>query len=203
MTNEELAKRDYVIAIDKSGSMSTADCPGGKTRWAYAQEQTMNMARKAGEFDSDGIDVVVFAGKSKLYSGVTADKVGQVFGENSPGGSTDTAAAVKLVGDGYLARKAAGTAKPVTLLVFTDGVPDDKKELAKVITDLSNSLDADEEFGISFLQIGKDADATKFLKSLDDDLQGQGAKFDIVDTKTSDECEDLTAEEILIQAITD
>lgn len=203
MTNEELAKRDYVIAIDKSGSMSTADCPGGKTRWAYVQEQAENVARKCGEFDTDGIDIVVFAGTPKEYHGVTADKVHQVFGENSPGGSTDTAAAVKLVTDAYFARKAAGSAKPITLLVFTDGVPNDEKALAKVITDAANKIDADEEIGISFLQVGKDEHARAYLKSLDDDLQSHGAKFDIVDTKDDSEMENITVEELLIEAITD
>lgn len=203
MTNEELGKYDYAILIDKSGSMSTADCPGGKTRWAWVQEQALNVARKCAEFDSDGIDVIVFAGQPKEYHGVTPDKVEQVFKENSPGGSTDTAAAIKLATDGYFTRKAAGGAKPLIVLCFTDGEPNDKPALAKVIIDAANKIDVDEELAITFLQVGKDEGARKFLKSLDDDLQGQGAKFDIVDTKDDAEMDGLSVEEILVQAVTD
>lgn len=203
MTKEQLAQRDYVVAIDKSGSMSENDCPGGKTRWAWVQEQALNVSRKCAEFDDDGIDVVVFAGSAKEYHGVTPDKVAQVFQENSPGGSTDTAGAVKLVTDAYFERKKAGNAKPLTLLVFTDGEPNDQRELAKVIMDAANKMDSDEEIGISFLQVGKDAGARKALKSLDDDLQSQGAKFDIVDTKDDAEMENLSVEDILMEAVTD
>lgn len=203
MTNEDLAKRDYIIAIDKSGSMSTPDCPGGRTRWDWVQEQALNVARKCGEFDTDGIDVVVFASTPKEHHGVTVDKVSQVFAEHSPSGSTDTAAAVKLVTDAYFARKAAGTAKPITLLVFTDGVPNDGNALAHVIIDAANKIDADEEIAISFLQVGKDDSARAFLKSLDDDLQAKGAKFDIVDTKDDAEMENISVTDLLIEAITD
>ncbi len=203
MTNEELSKYDYVIAIDKSGSMSTPDCVGGKTRWQHTQEQAMNVARKCAEFDSDGIDVVVFGSSAKEYHGVTPDKVEQVFKENNPGGSTNTAGAVKLVTDAYFARKASGSAKPLILLVFTDGTPDDKKALAQVITDAANKIDADEEIGITFLQVGSDQGAREFLKSLDDDLTSHGAKFDIVDTKDDTEMENLSVEDILMEAITD
>jgi hypothetical protein len=53
------------------------------------------------------------------------------------------------------------------------------------------------------VQVGSDAQATKFLKILDDELQGVGAKFDIVDTVTIDDMEDMTLTEVLLNAITD
>lgn len=130
---EELAKYDYVLMIDKSGSMSTNDCPGGKTRWAYAQEQTEAIARQCAEFDSDGIDVVVFAGTAKTYNGVTPDKVTQIFKENSPSGSTETATALESVLSDYRSRKASGNAKPLIVVCVTDGAPNDQKAVDNVI----------------------------------------------------------------------
>jgi hypothetical protein len=56
---------------------------------------------------------------------------------------------------------------------------------------------------ISFVQVGSDPQATKFLKILDDELQSVGAKFDIVDTITIDDMEDMTLTEVLLNAITD
>jgi hypothetical protein len=64
-------------------------------------------------------------------------------------------------------------------------------------------MDRDEELAISFVQVGTDAQATKFLKVLDDELQSAGAKFDIVDTITMDDMEDMTLTEVLLNAITD
>lgn len=203
VSNEELAKYDYVVMIDKSGSMSEKDCPGGKSRWVYAQEQAEAIARQCEEFDSDGIDVVVFAGTPKEYHGVTAAKVKQIFTENSPSGSTDTAAALKLVFDGYNSRKASGNAKPMIVVCVTDGAPTDQSAVDRVITAHSNSMSDDGETGITFVQIGKDPAARAFLKHLDDDLQGLGAKYDIVDTKNDEEMDNLSITDLLVQAITD
>ena len=203
MTNEQLAKRDYVICVDKSGSMSEADCVGGKTRWVHMQEQVMNIARKCAEFDDDGIDVIVFGGTAKEYKGVTPDTLKKVFAENSPSGSTDTTGALKIALDGYFKRKSSGFAKPLTVIVFTDGQPDDKASLEHLIVSAANKIQADEEIGISFLQVGSNAEARAFLQKLDDGLTAKGAKFDIVDTKNDAEMENLSAMDILVQAVTD
>jgi uncharacterized protein with von Willebrand factor type A (vWA) domain len=197
-TNEDLAKRDYVIIVDKSGSMSTPDV-GGKSRWDAAKESTYALANKCAQFDADGIDLYLFSGSFKKYANTTPEKVEQLFTENDPMGSTALHLPLKDALDNYLANKA----KPVTILVVTDGEPDDQGAVAKVIVEATKKLDADEEVAISFLQVGKDEGAKSFLKKLDDDLQGQGAKFDIVDTVTFDEMENLSLSEVLLNAIND
>jgi hypothetical protein len=64
-------------------------------------------------------------------------------------------------------------------------------------------MEKDEELAISMIQVGADAQATKFLKALDDQLQGVGAKFDICDTITLDDLEDMSLTDVLMNAITD
>jgi Mg-chelatase subunit ChlD len=204
MNIDELKKYDFVVMIDKSGSMSTTDCPGGISRWKHVEEQALNIARKCAEFDDDGIDVVVFASQAKEYHGVTPDKVAQVFKENSPNNSTDTARAVRLVADAYFERKRNNkVVKPCIVICFTDGQPDSQSDLEKVIINAANKLDNENELSFSFIQVGKDPNARQFLKSLDDELQKKGAKFDIVDTKDDSEMENMTVEEILMEAVTD
>jgi hypothetical protein len=73
----------------------------------------------------------------------------------------------------------------------------------QVIIDASQQLDRDEELAITFIQVGTDEAATKFLTILDDDLGRAGAKFDIVDTITMHDMEDLTLREVLLNAIYD
>jgi uncharacterized protein with von Willebrand factor type A (vWA) domain len=200
-----LDQRDYTLIIDKSGSMSSRDQLGGKSRWDVMQESTLALASKCEEFDPDGITLYLFSGRFRRYDNVTASKVVQVFQENEPSGRTDLASVLQDAINNYFQRKAARQTKPngETILVVTDGEPDDRKAVMKVIIEASRHMDRDEELAISFVQVGTDAQATKFLKILDDELQSAGAKFDIVDTVTIDDMEDMTLTEVLLNAITD
>jgi uncharacterized protein with von Willebrand factor type A (vWA) domain len=197
--------RDYTLILDKSGSMSTPDQPGGKDRWQTAQESTLALARKCEQFDPDGITVYMFSSRFKRYDNVTSDKVAQIFQENDPMGRTDLASVLKDATDSYFQRKAAGQTKPngETILVITDGEPDDRKAVMRVIVEASRHMERDEELAISLIQVGSDATATRFLQVLDDDLQGAGAKFDIIDTITLDDMENLTLVEVLVNAVSD
>jgi uncharacterized protein with von Willebrand factor type A (vWA) domain len=200
-----LENRDYTLIIDKSGSMATPDQRGGKNRWVAAQESTFALASKCEQFDPDGITIYVFSGRFKRYENVTASKVSQIFRENDPSGTTDLAAVLKHATDNYFDRKSIGQAKPngETILVVTDGEPDDRKAVMRVIIEASRRMERDEELAISFIQVGTDQQATRFLKVLDDELQSAGAKFDICDTVTMDDMEDMSLSEVLMNAIND
>ncbi|MBS9390955.1 MAG: VWA domain-containing protein [Dolichospermum sp. WA123] len=200
-----MSDRDYTLIIDKSGSMSTPDQAGGRSRWKIAEESTIALARKCEEFDPDGITVYVFSGRFKRYENVTAAKVAQIFQENDPSGTTNLASVLQDALNNYFQRKAAGTTKlnGETILVITDGEPDDRKAVFEIIIRATQQMEKDEELGISMIQVGSDPQATKFLKALDDQLQSVGAKFDICDTVTLDDLEDMSLADVLMNAITD
>lgn len=207
MSVEDLKKRDYIVMIDKSASMNEPDCgtaDSPKTRWEAVQECALGLARECEKYDDNGITVITFNKHSKKFENITSggDKLKQIFTEEQPGGSTDTAAALKDILDEYIATKGQPNRKPITVVCITDGEPDSQTELAKVIVAASNAIDDENEIGISFVQIGKDAKARLFLKSLDNDLTDHGAKFDIVSTVTDEELNDKTMEEVLIEAVT-
>nr|WP_290221966.1 VWA domain-containing protein [Trichocoleus desertorum] len=197
--------RDYTLIIDKSGSMSTPDQRGGRSRWLEVQESSLALARKCEQFDPDGITVYLFSGRFKRYDDVTSAKVEQIFQENDPAGTTNLAAVLQDATNFYFQRKAAGKAKPAgeTILVITDGEPDDRRAVMEVIVDASRKMERDEELAISFIQIGADPQATKFLQALDDQLAGVGAKFDICDAITFADIEDMSLSEVLLNAISD
>lgn len=197
--------RDYTLIIDRSGSMSTPDQSGGRTRWAAAQESTLALARKCEQFDPDGITVYVFAGRFKRYDDVTSSKVEQIFVENDPNGTTNLASVLQDATNQYFQRKAAGKTKSAgeTILVITDGEPDDRRAVMEVIISATRNMERDEELAISFIQVGNDAAATKFLTALDDQLEGVGAKFDICDTVTIQDMEDMSLTDVLLNAIAD
>ncbi|WP_157839618.1 VWA domain-containing protein [Comamonas testosteroni] len=195
----KLSEFDYVVVIDKSGSMAEPVKPGdSRSRYEAVQESALGFARDVGKLDSDGIDVVMFSGSGIVsHTGVTADTVKDVFAQYQPRGGTPLAEALTE------ALKLAGKSdKKDFIVVFTDGEPDDKAAAAKVIIDAANRQETDDALTILFVQVGDDAGATKYLRSLDDELTG--AKFDIVDAKTVAEADAFpTTAHLILAAIED
>lgn len=200
-TEQEIAKLseyDFVVAIDASGSMGTEDIKGGRSRWAHMQETAEAFARDLAKLDEDGLGVVVFSGTNiETLDGADVNAVSNIFKSRSPRGGTplDEAltAALKLTGK---------SDKKDFIIVFTDGVPNDRAAAASVIRDAANKQETDDALTILFVQVGYDAEAGRYLKMLDDDLKG--CKFDIVDAKTIEEAEKFaTTVDLVLEAIND
>lgn len=195
----KLSEYDFIVAIDTSGSMGEPVKAGSTvTRWEAVQESAMTFIRDIEKLDSDGLGLVLFGGANvKAFDGVTSDKAREVFASAGPRGSTPLAEA--LAEAFALAGKSD---KKDFVIVFTDGVPDDKAAAAEVIRNASNQQETDDALTVLFVQVGNDASATAYLKSLDDDLKG--CKFDIVDAKTVAEAEQYaTTADLVIAAIND
>lgn len=204
MNTSLIMNRDYTLIIDKSGSMSTPDQVGGRSRWDAVQESAVALARKCEQLDPDGITLYIFSSRFKRFENVTSSKATQIFQEYEPSGSTDLAGVLKDALDHYFQTKANGQAKTgETILVITDGEADDRRAVLKVIIEASRQIEKDEELAISIIQVGSDPTAAQFLKILDNELQNSGAQFDICDTVTLDEMGDMSLTELLTNAISD
>lgn len=193
-----LSEYDFIVMIDKSGSMGETDMPGGRSRWDYMQETATAFCRDIEKLDSDGLGLVLFSGSSIVVEdGVNVARIKDVFAANRPGGSTPLAEALEA------ALKLAGkSSKKDFIICFTDGVPDDQNKVANVIKRQAGSQETDDACTILFVQVGYDAGAAKYLRMLDDDLAG--AKFDIVDAKTMQEAEKFASTaELIVAAIND
>lgn len=192
----KLSEFDIVIAIDTSGSMGEPVKAGSSvTRWQAVQESAMTIIRDAQAIDADGLGLVLFGSSVRSFDGVTADKAREVFAGNGPRGSTPLAEALTA------ALSLAGKSdKKDLVVVFTDGVPNDRAAAAEVIRNASHAQETDDALTILFIQVGDDAQATAYLKSLDDDIKG--CKFDIVDVKTVEQADAFAStSELLIAAI--
>lgn len=200
-----VTNRDYTLIIDKSGSLTTDDDGIGKTRWEIAQESTIALAKKCDEIDPDGITIYLYSGRFRRYDNVTVDKIKEIYAVNEPMGKSNLKSVLQDALDNYFQRKAEGTAKEngETMLVITDGIPDEPKEIIKLIIDASQKIDRDEELGISFIQVGKDKKATEYFQALDDLLEGAGAKFDIVDTISMEKMQTMSLTDVLLNALID
>jgi len=202
MSQENIAKLseyDFIIVVDKSGSMGDPVKAGSSTsRWEAVQESAMTIVRDVEKLDSDGLGLVLFSGAGIVaQDGVTSANIRDVFSGSSPRGGTPLAEALTA------ALGLAGKSdKKDVIIVFTDGVPDDKAAAAKVIVDQSNKQETDDELTFLFVQVGDDAAAGAYLKKLDDDLVG--AKFDIVDAKTQAEADQFPSTiDLILAAIAD
>lgn len=189
-----LSEYDFVVAIDTSGSMGEPVKAGStKTRWEAVQESAMAIIRDVQKIDQDGLGLVLFGARVESFDGVTADKAREVFASHSPRGTTPLAEALDA------AFKLAGKSdKKDMIIVFTDGVPDDKEAAAARIVAQANSQETDDACTVLFIQVGDDAAATRYLQSLDDALTG--AKFDIVDAKTVAEADAFASTVDLVMA---
>ena len=168
--------RDYSILVDMSGSMA-----GG--RWRDAGTALQHLVPGVTKCDEDGITLYFFNDKYEKINNVkSADDVMRMFSTHAPGRGTLLAAVLEdaVKPDGV---DASGARRPETILVISDGEPNDKKEVEQVIIKATREyMQNDSDLSITFIQVGNDETAARWLAELDDGLEAAGAKFDCVDT---------------------
>jgi len=193
--------RDYTLIIDRSGSMASKEGFFGPTRWQEAEKAIQYLAPHVTECDPDGVTIYFFSGGAPIvFEHVKdAEQVRQIFGQHSPSGSTNLAGALKQAFQHHFSEGG----KPETILVVTDGIPDNEQEVKNVIIDATKKLATKEQLSVSFIQIGDDYRAGKFLAELDDDLQSLGAKYDIVDTLTTEEMKGMSFSSMIQKSMLD
>lgn len=191
LTAKKHLSRDYVLIVDRSGSMSGRN-------WAQAEEAVQRIAPYICRFDPDGIDLYFFDHEYICNTNVKSPgEVTSLFQRYRPRGSTNLALALHAAFQAHF----EGTRGATTILVITDGAPDSQSEVERVIKRAAGSIERDAELSVSFIQVGSDRSATKFLQHLDDDLKD--AKFDIVDTVTSEQCKKMSFNELIANSIYD
>lgn len=173
--------RDYTIIIDRSASMKL------KGRWKEAEEACKCLCDATCKADPDGITLYFFSSHSKTSKGetpsftkyeniATGNAVMEQFKNkaNEPHGGTDLVTVLKdaLYPPG---------SKPQSVLVITDGCPDDKEAVAILFKDTANALVNPTDLFVTILQVGDDAKGDEYLVELDEGLDKLGCKVDIID----------------------
>jgi hypothetical protein len=154
------------------------------------------------EHDADGIDIYFLNHRNPMnasgaggYTNITTTAgVQSIFNSIRPLGGTPTGTRLQHILKPYLSQleqsmklQAQGqepTVKPLNIIVITDGVPSDDVE--SVIVQVAKKLDLWEaepwQIGIQFFQVGREPEAAKDLRDLDDSLSGVYGIRDMVDT---------------------
>ncbi|KAJ6463379.1 hypothetical protein C8R45DRAFT_518210 [Mycena sanguinolenta] len=197
---ETLRRYDTVILVDDSLSMTKGGSNRGVTRWQEAGTALADLAPVAQKYDSDGIDIHFLNNRRSGTALKTSDAVRKVFDRVTPDGFTPTGERLHQLLNPYITRLARARIQPdgtpidretgkdikrMNLIVITDGAASDDPKTS--IIHAAKRLMAMPDLclvqlGIQFVQIGKDANATKTLKDLDDELHKTGDIRDIVDT---------------------
>jgi len=112
---------DYSIIIDKSGSMSG-------TNWKECKAAVKLLAPVVTSQDANGITLYFFSSKFKTYNHVkTANEVIDKFNTNSPHGTTKLS---NVLSDAF---RPDTSGKSETILIITDGSPNNRTKLEKTI----------------------------------------------------------------------
>lgn len=196
-----LASFDTIFLIDDSGSMAGA-------RWRETAQALETITPICTQHDADGIDIFFLNTRdSPFHHNVTsASTVREIFQTVRPGGGTPTGQRLNQILKPYLRRYEASPdlVKPINIICITDGEPSDDVEspLIQAAKKL-DKLDAPAwQVGVQFFQVGRDEEAKRHLKQLDDELAeiaGDDELRDIVDTVpfTGAEGTNLTGDGIL------
>lgn len=187
--------KQYILAGDISASMEAVDAAcGDQPRYDYMLEKFKQFIKVSEDFDPDGPTVLLFGEDVHTYENTTLAAIETNLNRANVKfeGWTNTDKALAQAYELHKAQKAGNATVSTVLLVFTDGAPTNRKAVEQTIRSISDSLDRDDEFSISFLTVGTiDQGLQEYLVKLDDELTG--VKFDIVDVKKLEEVDFLKA----------
>ena len=167
--------RDYTIIVDKSASMKKHG-----DRWKDAENFVKGLIDIRCACDSDGVTLYLFSSYLKndkgefppfnKYDNVSSQEtVGTLFNskENAPKGSTD----LKSV----LEHAFEASQRPKTVLIITDGKPDDTDSAERLIIETCESLERPDDLLVTIVQIGEDKEADNYLSALGGKLNCQSS----------------------------
>jgi hypothetical protein len=204
-----LEDRDYTIIIARSNGSRDPEHPWYE-EWVEAQASLIDLAKKCQEFDSDGITVYEASTPMWKFKNSNVARLAEILQRQNtePDAATQTeinlGEPLKGALSDYFNLKTKGTKKKGAVIVAVlDEKPQNTAAVAEIIVSAANKIDKDEEIGVSFIQIGDDLPTREFLTDLDRNLQAQGAKFDIVNTKFWHEIKRSSVVQFLIGAIND
>lgn len=220
---EALARHDIVILIDRSASMQTPDCPIAEahpailftkaaekfeSRWQWCCDQTRDLSGKTKSVLKDGIRVVVFSSAQMVYDNVKIDRVADIFQANAPSGSTNVVLALKTQLDDYFRRRSRPEdcktpLKPLLIAVITDGCFEHSIPVQRAITEATQRMNSSDEIAITFLQVGRDPQASKSLKDLasGNSVISRKASFGIVRAKSFAELDKVGLTNTLLELV--
>jgi hypothetical protein len=153
----------------------------GVSRWEWCREQSTMLSEQTAGALPAGITLIPFSSNFQRYDNVRPDGINSVFNTSAPGGSTNLAGALQAELDRYFQDRDTGARKrPLMIAVITDGVPDSKSAVRRVIREATENMRDPSEIKIVFFMIGQDQGGADFVDALTEGLGRDGQNFKIV-----------------------
>lgn len=182
-----LKERDYTVIFAKAPLSPRPITPDYRTYWQAAYSPLMRLAINCETLAKDGLTLYLGDGKTGVncHRHVKSPDLEDLLAEIFPPDPLDVHTALQVALDDYFDRKQRQQSKAngEIILVLIDQEPRNRMALAKLIIAATQRIDSDRELGIGLIQVGTDPITRGFLDVLDEELQKNGALFDIVHTQ--------------------
>ncbi|MBS2007044.1 MAG: VWA domain-containing protein [Cyanobacteria bacterium SZAS TMP-1] len=193
------------LIVDVSGSMSDVDGTGGLSKFEWCHRQVRDLVKRLAPYNKT-VTLTTFNNLFSTRENCGLSDVEQVYANTMPAGLTDL---VDPLNASFARIKAAFESNPnaekrALIVVITDGLPNiprDTGEVNRAIVAFTQSMGANDQVLITFLQVGDTFDGQSFHKTLDNHLVTEGAAFDIVNTQTFAQLKAKGITEALIDSI--
>lgn len=173
------------------------------TRWEKAVMSLNSIVTQLAKIDPDGVDVVCFPGSGgeggmgyDIYRNIKdATGLEDLVTGVEPGGACHMGETMDVVLREAFERGFDET--PTSILVLTAGCPDDSEKLTKTLEEAAKKVGKDSDLTVTFVHVGDDAEAEKYLAHLDTQLtttSADGEEIDIVDTVKDEDIKRAVAE---------
>ncbi len=199
-----LADYNLELIVDRSMSMRKPDCPGGLSRWQWLGTQAADLANSLAPYVPNGMTIIPFATEYDVFEHATAKHIDYLF--NSLGLQFGTRLFEPLAErlDNYFVHYTP-SAKPLLIVVITDGIPFPRFEpelVRTVLIEASQKMISPEQVTVIFCQIGgQDRFGERFLFDLDQNLLSYGARYHFVHTISFDDLQDKGLGPSLVSSI--
>jgi Mg-chelatase subunit ChlD len=187
------------FVIDISGSMASNDGTDGLSKFDWCKEQVASLADRLAPY-ARTVDVTVFNNRYQTAESCNRDAISAIYSGIRPGGGTALATPLLDRCEKALAKRQAG-GRPTLIAVITDGLPHDRQAVYQNLIAFTQKLNRPDDVVVTILQIGENFNGQEFCIDLDDNLISQGAKYDIIDTRTFGELRAETMPTALVHAL--
>jgi hypothetical protein len=199
---KKLVQYDVELIIDITGSMNEVDGTGSLSKFEWCHDQVRNLASRLSPHHKT-LTITTFNNTFETQDGCTPGKVEEIYATIRPRGGTDLVDPLESRLNAAL-NKHRVSGRPILIAVITDGepnIPPDPHVVNNAIINITQCMSEPDEIVVTFLQIGDTFVGRDFCLDLDNNLVNEGAKYDIVDTKTFAELKSEGLVNALVDAI--
>jgi hypothetical protein len=187
------------FVIDISGSMASSDGTDGLSKFDWCREQVASLADRLAPY-ARTVDITVFNNRYQTAESCNRDAISAIYSGIRPGGGTALATPLLDRCEKALAKRQSG-GRPTLIAVITDGLPHDRQAVCQNLITFTQKLNHPDDVVVTVLQIGENFNGQEFCVDLDDNLVSQGAKYDIIDTRTFGELKSESMPTALVHAL--